>query len=198
MTPDPDNYGLGPRESRILVKRHPAEYWTRENLAWCAGIFEGEGYIGIKSRTRKNGALSKSPEMVVGMTDKDVVDRLGYLMGLGRITGPFPSVYRTKPIWKWQVSRLEDAQAVIAAFYPWLGHRRRARAIDVLTEARNHPQNRHLARRGSGNDLACRVGHPRGDGNAYRRQLDGSWVCRVCRRQHETTRKRARRGEGAI
>lgn len=93
-----------------------SQNWSRENLAWLAGIIEGEGYISA-SMIRIN----------VKMTDEDVILRAAHIAGCGRVTGP-QFVVGCKPIYRWQVSRQAHAYALLAAMFGHFCVRRRASA----------------------------------------------------------------------
>jgi len=101
----------------------------REQLAWVAGVFEGEGTIVRDgSRTR----------LQVGMADEDVVRRLAEASGMGTVSGPHksfgPKGTDYQPRWRWSVARQSEVYALLAALWPWLGERRRARAKLALLE----------------------------------------------------------------
>lgn len=107
--------------------------WNREDLAWAAGLFEGEGCF-----TRSNGV----PMCRLGSTDEDVIQKLRTIIGFGAIY-PFT---RTNPReggvpWKdgheWATTNFEHTQAFIAAVWPWLGERRKARAHELLAGYRD-------------------------------------------------------------
>src|SRR5271154_5870369 len=93
----------------------------REELAWAAGLFEGEGCF-----TRSHGV----PVANMGMTDLDVIRRFHGIMGFG-------SMYEMKRAdpWKdglqWMTTTFEQMQATGAMLWPWLGERRRARATEL-------------------------------------------------------------------
>jgi hypothetical protein len=107
---------------------------TPQELAWAAGLFEGEGTFVVF----KNGgpAAYRYPQAKVSMTDEDVVRRFGDVLGFGTVNGPYDSYgargKRRKPIWTWHGNGLEKTQALVAAFWPWFGERRRGRAAEVL------------------------------------------------------------------
>lgn len=61
--------------------------WTRENLAWVSGIFEGEGHFGINYR--RNGKPSNFCAKIT-MTDEDVLQTFNEIVGMGSLTGPYP------------------------------------------------------------------------------------------------------------
>jgi hypothetical protein len=66
------------------------------------------------------------------MTDADVMTRFGKIVGFGSVRGPYPNGKGHKDRWVWQVQTFEKTQALVAMFWPWLGERRRARAVEVL------------------------------------------------------------------
>lgn len=100
--------------------------WTREDLAYIAGVFEGEGNIAIG----KLGGV----KLVIEMTDRDVVERVASLARVGTVWGPYsrPDRPRSKPTYRWHVQSRTDAYALLVAIYPWLGARRRQRAAEVV------------------------------------------------------------------
>ena len=120
--------------------------WTRENLAWMAGIFEGEGYVQGRPRTyvRKDGRpfTTVGFRLVVSMTDEDILQRFHDYAGIGTLRGPrvFPSRPTSKPIWDCSVHGA-DAYALAVALLPWLGIRRREQckaAILAWTKSPGH------------------------------------------------------------
>ena len=96
-----------------------------EDIAWAAGLFEGEGCI-----HRRRGKLNLS----VQMTDRDVVDRFARAVSVGGVAAkPQPGVRAYyKPTWRWNASG-EEAAWLLTQFMPWLGDRRRARAAEETT-----------------------------------------------------------------
>lgn len=110
-------------------------------VAWAAGIIEGEGCI--LSALRSQPASQSQGKYIairvrVVMTDRDVVERLRDIFGIGRV---FP--YRntqglgTKQLFRWDASSRKDVTAVCDAIYPWMGVRRRAQInrLRALLEA---------------------------------------------------------------
>jgi hypothetical protein len=103
-----------PRET--FRRRRPS---TAE-IAWAAGLFEGEGTIVIDARRVR---------LTVRMTDEDVLTHFRDVVG-GHVYGPYqyqqPDGHVRKPFWVWH-SDGQDAAAVARLLEPWLGKRRRAR-----------------------------------------------------------------------
>lgn len=140
--------------------------WSRESLAWAAGLFEGEGSI-ITARNQFTVRM--------GMTDKDVVDRMHQTIGLGTIRGPYinTSGHNKKPMYFWCVNSSPQSYAVLVAMWPWLGERRRQRAAEAIRMF-------HTTKVHSKNKTECDAGHPLSGDNLY--EHGGRRHCRACRR----------------
>lgn len=104
---------------------------NREDIAWAAGLFEGEGTFVL---TRYSNRLS--PHAAMQMTDEDVVRRFAAVVGLGTISVRPPRKPGYKQAWLWQTTSLETVQAVGAMFWPWLGSRRKQRWTEIMHELR--------------------------------------------------------------
>ena len=152
-----------------------AQNWSRENLAWAGGLFEGEGCI-----TTRNGGIT----LKIAMTDRDVLERFLSIVGMGKISGP--RIFKTahyKPQWIWYVCGAHHSQALLAALWCFLGERRKtkaAEAISYLATRRVSPRYRKT----------CLKGHPYSEENT-RIDSRGLRFCRECGRQAtERLRKR--------
>jgi hypothetical protein len=144
-----------------------AENWSRENLAWAAGLFEGEGCI---HRGQKQAIT-----LAVAMTDFDVVEKFHFIVGVGNVNGPYlANNPRHLQRWRWSTGNFQHAQALLAALWPWLGHRRKAKAEKIIKAcALDAPKNQ--------NKKACKRGHPFSEENTY--HFNGGRHCRECQRQ---------------
>lgn len=91
------------------------------DIAWLAGLFEGEGAI-IFSK-RDNGV-----RIQINSTDHDVLVRAKDKTGCGFIYGPFDNGPNCKPLWHWQVQYAPDVARLLLAIGPMLCERRLARA----------------------------------------------------------------------
>ena len=102
---------------------------NREELAWAAGLFDGEGFIGhLKTSSAKYLHLRLS----VGQTDAPMLHRLNQaLWNLGRVSGPTILPHR-KPFWVLNINGFEACQAAIAAMWPWLSQPKRCQAKKAL------------------------------------------------------------------
>jgi len=108
---------------------------TDVELAWAAGLFEGEGSIyscpmRYNSRTGRIGI-----RLELHMTDEDVVRRFGEIVGIGTVRGPYRSGGddRFRPRWKWRASGAAAVKFLTeSGILDLLGERRRGRAEAIL------------------------------------------------------------------
>jgi len=100
---------------------------TDVELAWLAGLFEGEGCCRKDSR-------SNSPCLKISMTDRDVIEHAAALMD-GRIYGPyFRKRPNRKPSWTAYVGG-DQAVSLAQQLMPLLGERRQEQIKIVLFKA---------------------------------------------------------------
>ena len=112
-------------------------------IAWCAGLFEGEGNIGVARHAPYEGRFE--PRLQIRQTDEDVLVKFQSLMG-GRLTGPFlqgdadSKRYKVapKPYWIWVVSSWDEFERIGSLLRPWLGKRRGERFDLVLATMPDH------------------------------------------------------------
>ncbi len=98
----------------------------REDQAWAAGLFEGEGCITVqRQRGRKN-----HPRLQLNMTDEDTVRRFHRVVGSGAVRFKPATDDVRKDQWAW-VSACLGARTIMEWMYPMLGDRRRARWREV-------------------------------------------------------------------
>lgn len=102
----------------------PLNLLSDVQVAWLAGLFEGEGCVSRKGKTRIG--------LHVQMTDHDIIQRLREITGVGHVFGPLKTQKaHYKPTWVWAVQVDSRARQIAALLYPQLGIRRRAK-IDSL------------------------------------------------------------------
>ncbi len=99
---------------------------TPEEIAWAAGLFEGEGCI-----TETRGRLI----LRIHMTDEPVVRRFDDIVTCGLVYGPYRQDnnrdgYRRKPFWAWVASDY-NAYDALNLLAPWLSDRRLERAQEL-------------------------------------------------------------------
>lgn len=115
------------RKCRYTDIGSPREAVTAPEVAWIAGILEGEGCW--------TGGPNRQGRWVVAvrMTDEDIVERLFSVTGVGRITRE-ESVRGYKTAWIWQVAARPHREWLTLKVWPWLGARRRARIRELWPE----------------------------------------------------------------
>lgn len=105
-----------------------------KELIWAAGLFEGEGCFSYHNKgTGQFYAIMTN-------CDLDVVQRFHKAVwGMGSINGPYHGPKKThKPQYRWRCGKFEECQALIAAFWDYLGVRRKAKATELLTKAKEY------------------------------------------------------------
>lgn len=147
------------------------------DIAWAAGLFEGEGCI---SHSRHG-----TPTVSLCMTDEDVVKRFAKVVGFGSLRGPeYPSgnLGQRSRFW-WHGNGYQQAQATIALFWGWLGERRRQKAVEILMEAQNGRIGNAGRKHISETRTHCDKGHEMTPENVYRHRR-GTKGCRRCRKDY--------------
>lgn len=102
-------------------------------VAWVAGILEGEGCWTVSRSTQGRWWVA------VRMTDEDVILKLQHLTGVGRIS-PARGRPQHKMAWAWQVSVQPHREWLTLKVWPWLGVRRRVRIRELWPEVEHASQ----------------------------------------------------------
>jgi hypothetical protein len=102
-----------------------------EDIAWVAGVFEGEGTIRI--RKGNYGA-----QVSVRMDDQDVIERIRLIMGFGHVyeLEEHRANGRVVIQYNYQLGSADDVIAFLTAVLPWLGARRKEKAEQAIASAR--------------------------------------------------------------
>ena len=116
----------------------------REQLAWAAGLFEGEGCFTGQFEERR---VCYYPKVYLVMTDADVVERFQRVMGFGNLRWRDGQKGHKRQR-EWNASGFERAQYLACLLWAYLGCRRRAKIKEVLLRARQHSTKRHQRLRG--------------------------------------------------
>ena len=96
------------------------------DLAWAAGLFEGEGSVIVYERQSRLELTS---------TDMDVLLRFQSVLG-GKVTEGKSRAPHLKPLGKWWVSNWTDVRRCAELLLPWMCQRRRARLEELLEQPR--------------------------------------------------------------
>ena len=113
-------------------------------LAWVAGLLEGEGWFSIrKPALTKTGEPKNYRQVNVtcGMTDRDVVERLRATVGFGTIFQDRRSRSNpnNKDLHTWRATRRSDVEPFLRRLQPLMGERRSARIGELLAYFDEHP-----------------------------------------------------------
>ena len=137
------------------------------DLAWLAGLMEGEGCF-TDTRDR-HGRMNIRTSLA--MNDRDVVERAWMLAGFG-------AVRYGSGQWWWTTSGKQSALLMVW-LYGHLGERRSARIRGLLTEWLALPPGGHRER----DKTHCKHNHPLSGPDAdVRVNAKGHRACRVCAR----------------
>ena len=120
---------LGASPPRSVAPRDARE------LAWAAGFFDGEGSI-VPIRRGTAPPRLYLPQASTERSPHSALLRFRRAVGdLGRISGPryLPDDWSKRPQWRWEATRFEHAQSVIALLWRHLGRTKRAEARDAFT-----------------------------------------------------------------
>lgn len=109
------------------------DHWSE--LAWAAGLFEGEGSILLHVLRKKGKPEYQYPRAQLVTTDLDVLQHFHEVVGVGKIRECRLRPNR-KQAWKWSTDSAADAETVLWLLAPWLGARRRERMDFVLGSIR--------------------------------------------------------------
>lgn len=140
------------------------------DIAWLAGIIEGEGCINIE---RKRGRASASILLRLAMTDRDVVERAASILG-SEVREAKPAKSHYKRVYTTCIFG-GDAAAWIADLWDYFGGRRRAKGIDALTAYCN-------GKARTRNDGLCKRGHQILEaGTTYVDKRTGQQWCKKCK-----------------
>lgn len=108
--------------------------WSEKEIAWMAGLFEGEGCVTINPHYRNSNPYVR---VSLGMTDADVVEKFHRILGLGAVDYNKCRPNRTKPMIYWRLGKREEIRVFLEVIAPEMGIRRSAKieeAIDIIIE----------------------------------------------------------------
>lgn len=109
-----------------------------ENVAWLAGILEGEGCFTFypNRQTRTSVKPSGAFGVEIQSTDQDVVDRVESLVGTGSRSIRCMTNPNHRDAYSWKLSRRADVLSVLLAIRPYMLSRRAARIDEMIAGIR--------------------------------------------------------------
>jgi hypothetical protein len=153
----------------------------KRGIEWAAGLFEGEGTWIV----RRTGYVQAG----LHMTDEDVVEKFAAIVGCGRVGPKRVNEGTHKDSWLWQVGSRREVRRLAQAFLPYLGERRRARALEIIAATEGWE-----TAKTSKYKTHCIRGHELTEENVYRQASSGTRRCRTCQRIRNREAARAKRG----
>ena len=126
---------------------------NREELAWAAGFFDGEGNI------RCSNPRGKTPAISIAQIDPQVLHRFNKAtLSLARIYGPYkPKTINSHPYWVYGLHSHARVQAIVAMLWEFLSPVKRAQAKKALGLSRRpskKPGPKRLERCKRGHDMS--------------------------------------------
>jgi len=143
-------------------------------LMWCAGFFQGEGYVGVRR--------SKVKALDIGITqyyDRTPLDRFAEYIGTGKVNGPHKNKY-TDQAYQYRKTGIE-AENIIKILLPYLTGKKLLQAQNALLEMeeyRNQNGGFNKKHRTKGTKTHCPSGHD----YAVSGKLNSSGykICKTC------------------
>lgn len=150
---------------------------TPVEVAWLAGIYEGEGSCAIT-----NG---RAIRVEIVMTDKDVMERIQFTTGLGSIRTVPRRTEDYKEAYRWSIGS-SDAVTFLQTIMPWLGSRRKERAQAAIDNWNNNKK------QSASGDKECVNGHAYDTPNNKRTKYGTCHLCNLeaSRRYREKAKSR--------
>lgn len=107
------------------------------DLAWVAGFFDGEGYIGAGGSPGKRTIEMSIAQATTGELPLTIT-RVALILGVGNLRGPRipPNAWSKLPQYVWKAGAFEDVQYATAMLWRWLGPVKRAQAREALLHYR--------------------------------------------------------------
>jgi hypothetical protein len=108
---------------------------TETDVAWIAGLLEGEGYFGIDNRSKDRYETSKtppSPFIKVSMVDEDIIQRLSKLLDKSYFS-PSRKTVTGKQVYTLHIGEKEKVLFILQKILPYMGVRRVERITECIS-----------------------------------------------------------------
>jgi hypothetical protein len=104
---------------------------SEADLAWLAGLLEGEGSFYASGSRAKNGVMYRYPQIKVSMTDRDVIERVAQMFGIKVSVNSREKRREAKQIYSAQING-SRAMELMQQLLPWMGKRRSQKIKELL------------------------------------------------------------------
>jgi hypothetical protein len=99
----------------------------KEEIAWAAGFFEGEGcFFASFQKPRQNGTRIFRTHASLAQKDVSLLEKFKEIVGFGIICN------NSKDVKAWKTSKVGEAEQLLEIFRPWLSNRRLETAKSLL------------------------------------------------------------------
>jgi len=130
----------------------------REELAWAAGFFDGEGNIYYSNKNKR-----RSPRLIlqIAQVRREPLDKFQSVFNVGSIGGPYkPKTANSSPYFTYKVESFQNVQFICAAFWEFLSEPKKESFILMLKQYLEFLKNPqciygHPLKHGRGNRLFC-------------------------------------------
>jgi hypothetical protein len=108
---------------------------TETDIAWIAGLLEGEGYFGIDNRSKDTYKVSKTPPapfIKISMVDEDIIQRLSKLLDKSYFS-PSRKTVKGKQVYTLHIAEKEKVLFILQKILPYMGVRRGERITECIS-----------------------------------------------------------------
>ena len=108
---------------------------TETDIAWIAGLLEGEGYFGIDNRSKDRYEFSNTPPapfIKVSMVDEDIIQRLSKLLDKSYFS-PSRKTVKDKQVYTLHIGEKEKVLFILHKILPYMGVRRAERITECIS-----------------------------------------------------------------
>jgi hypothetical protein len=108
---------------------------TETDIAWIAGLLEGEAYFGIDNRSKDRYEISKTPPapfIKISMVDEDIIQRLSKLLDKSYFS-PSRKTVKDKQVYTLHIGEKEKVLFILQKILPYMGVRRGERITECIS-----------------------------------------------------------------
>lgn len=106
-------------------------------VAWAAGFFDGEGYVGCSLRLNGSGKRFRRIDVQITQIDPEVLGRFRDAVGVGKVYGPYLSPRRINPMWKYGIGSAGGVMHVLEVLRPYLCSIKTKQAEEAIRSFQN-------------------------------------------------------------
>ena len=113
------------------------------DIAWAAGLFEGEGSMSTPSYETQSFGTAYQAVLEIVTSDLDVLERFISIVGAGSQPRPYNkgakgTLPHHKQCYSWCCTNRVEVRRILSLFMPYFGMRRMMRAKELLIKMDEH------------------------------------------------------------